>query len=149
MVHIALPVDEKIDAELQELDDKFQEIKAQMSEIRKKGKDTSIAETLALDFLPKLRMAKVTYEREDVIKIQQLLKDIQAELKEAQEGSLFKQITEKLEDAYESLRQGKPDEANSLYTDIISHYKELPKDMQRLVYSACAELRKRLESSGK
>lgn len=149
MVSIQLPVDEKIEAELQALDDRFQELKARMSEVRKKGKDTSIAEMLALDFTPKLRMARVTYEREDVKKIELLLKQIEDELQEAQEGSVFNQSTEKLEQAYEALRQGNPGEAHALYADIIAHYKELPKDMQRLIYPACAELRKRLEHPAK
>ena len=144
MVVITRKVDEKFENDLQELDEKFQELKAKISETRKKGKDTSIAEILCLDFTPKLLMAKATYDPEDKAKLKNILDEIKAELKEAEEGSQFFQATELIKEAYEHIRHEEFKEASVAYSNIMKRYKMLPQDLKRSIYFACLDLNKKI-----
>ncbi len=145
MAVITRPIDEKKEEELQLLDEEFQDIKSRMSELRKLGKDTTIAELLALDFIPKFRMAKATYEKEDINKIKRLLDDINNELKEAEEGSEFSHVLELVKEAHEFIRQGKAHDALGVYSAIVAKYKKLPADMKRAVYTAALGIPKKIE----
>ncbi len=149
MVIVKMPVDEKFEESLQTLDDEFQEIKARLSLVRKNGRDTFTAEQLCLDFAPKLKMAKATGDPKDRQVLRQLLNEIAKELDESESGSLFSQSLEIIKDAYEYIRQGNLAEATQLYNKVLSLYKEIPQEHKRIIYQACMELRKRLESAQK
>ncbi len=149
MVVVNRPDDEKVEAELQSLADEFQELKARMSDLRKNGKDTRIAELMALDFTPRLRMAKVTYESKDINKIKQLLQDITTELKEAEEGSEFDHAMELIREAYEYIREGKLMEASVAYSAIVRLYKKMPGDLKRTLYLAGLDIKAKLEKAEK
>jgi hypothetical protein len=147
MVTIEKPVDEKIEEELQTLDDEFQELKSSMSYIRKQGKDTANVEILCLDFAPRLRMARVTYEKKDIDALRGLLLEIRQELKESDEGSIFSHCIEQIKEAYEKIRSGDKAGAAQLYSQVVQMYKDLPDDMRRSLYIACLELKKRIEKN--
>lgn len=145
MVVIQRPVDDKLEDELESLDEKFQELKAKLSYLRKKGKDTTMVELLIPDFAPKLRMARATYEKEDVQKLKELIQDLKDELKEAEEGSDFDHALALVKDAYESLRNDKRKEASIAYSTVVKKYKDLPKELKKTLYIACLDIKKRLD----
>ena len=145
MVVIKRPVDEKLEDELESLDEKFQELKTKISYLRKKGKDTTIAEVFLPDFAPKLRMARATYEKEDTQKLKDMIQDLQDEIKEAEEGSDFDHALALVKDAYESLRNGKQKEASIAYSTVVKKYKDLPRDLKKTIYVACLDIKKRLD----
>jgi len=149
MVVVTRPVDESIENELQALDDEFQELKTKLSDVRKKGRDTSLAEILTIDFTPKLKMAKATYDRKDIDELRHILDDIKKEIDLADNGSDFEHIDEMIKEAYQFLREGKIKEAKILYPKITKIYKLLDKDLQRTVYSACLDLNDRIEKGKK
>jgi hypothetical protein len=146
MVVINRPVNRKIEDKLDNLRDEFAELKTQISEVRKTGKDTSMAEVLTLDFNPKLTMARVTYEKEDIKKLQKLLDDIRKELKEAKEGSIFDHANELIKDAYEKIRDKNYSAANASYNALTKIYKDLPHEQRRVVYVACLDIKKKIEA---
>lgn len=148
MVVIQRKDDEKIENLLQSLDDELQELKAKMSSLRKKGKNTEMAEMLTLDFAPKLKMARVTYESEDIEKIKNLLQEIRDELKESEEGSDFSHATDLIKEAYEYIRNDKLKEASAVYSAITKIYGTLPKDLKKTVYLACLDIKKKIDPSG-
>ena len=133
MVVVQRPVDESVENELQALDDKFQELKSELGDVRRKGRDTGLAEILTIDFAPKLKMAKATYDRKDIDELKQILDDIKKEIDLVNNGSDFEHVDEMIK------------EAMILYPKITKIYKELPKDLQRTIYRACLDLNNRIE----
>ncbi len=145
MVVINPPVDEKIENELQALDDEFQELKAKISELRKKGKDTTMVELLTLDFSPQVRMTKVTYDKEDLFKVKNILEGIKEEIRKSEQGSRFSQTMQLIKDCYDQLRHERYSEAEKSYSKITEAYRDLPKDLKRSIYVACLDLKNKLE----
>jgi len=145
MVVVQRPVDESVENELQALDDKFQELKSELGDVRRKGRDTGLAEILTIDFAPKLKMAKATYDRKDIDELKQILDDIKKEIDLVNNGSDFEHVDEMIKEAYQFLREDKVKEAMILYPKITKIYKELPKDLQRTIYRACLDLNNRIE----
>jgi len=146
MVVIQRKDDEEIENLLQSLDEELQELKAKMSSLRKKGKNTEIAELLTLDFAPKLKMARVTYESEDIENVKNLLQDIMDELRESEEGSDFNHAIDLIKEAYEYIRNDKLKEASAVYSAITKIYTNLPKDLKKTVYLACLDIKKKIVS---
>ncbi|HII17415.1 TPA: hypothetical protein HA361_05875 [Candidatus Woesearchaeota archaeon] len=149
MAVIERPTNDRIENELSELADNFAQVKARLSEIRKKGKYTGAAEILLYDFSPKLNMAKVTYEREDILRVKKLLDDLRQELDEAERGSPFEHALEMIAEAYQYTREDNIGEAAMVYQKIMGIYKSLEKDRQRIIYRACIDLHKRIEGQAK
>ncbi len=145
MVVIPMPHDEEYEQKLQQCDEEFQDLKAKMSILRKAGKETDIAELLALDFMPLVRMARTTLAQEDLARVRSLLQCVRSELKESEEGTVFQQSIQVIEQAYASLRDGDIRGARDAYTHLITLYKELPPDFKRSLYDASLELLKRIE----
>jgi 5'-deoxynucleotidase YfbR-like HD superfamily hydrolase len=148
MVVVNMPVDEKYLDRVSKLDEEFQELKTKLSILRKEGKDTFTPELLCLDFPPKLKLARSTYDDKDWEMLRKLLDDITAELETSQQGSLFSQTLEIVQQAFEDARQGRITEAKDKYNSIISMYKNIPQEHKRIIYMACLELRRRLEHDG-
>jgi hypothetical protein len=145
MVIIKVPIDEEMEDKLQALDDEFQELKAKISELRKKGKDTTIPELMILDFMPKLKMARATYDREDLAKLRIFIGNLKDEIRKSEEGTDFKKALSKIKDSYEYLRNNEVKEASDLYIEIRKLYSGLSPDLKRTLCSACFDLRERIE----
>ena len=146
MVVIERPIDDKFENELSNLNDEFAEVVAKLSDLRKRGKDTSIAELLTYDFAPNLKMAKVTYEESDKLKLKKIIKDLRDELKLVEDGSEFQHATELIKEAYEHLRNGEIEEAKIAYSKITEKYKVLDKDNRRILYQACFDIRNKIQN---
>lgn len=144
MVVVKKKEDSKIEEELSTLTDKFQDLKALMSDLRRKGKDTSFAELYLHDFSPRVKMARVTYSKDDINKVKKLLKELKSELDEADKGDDFSQMMGLIEEAYDDIRNEKHDQVRKTYSDIMKIYSGLPDDLKRLVYVPCLDIRRKI-----
>ncbi len=144
MVVVSRPANDKIDGDLQSLEEKFLELRARASELRRKGKDTMTVEIMEHDFAPKVRMAKATYEQEDIDKVRMVLDELAKELDEIDKGSPFSHAIEMIKDAYEYLRHENINEAITAYNAIQRIYTNLPEDMKRPIYKACLDINKKI-----
>ncbi|MBU0979333.1 MAG: hypothetical protein KJ709_00875 [Nanoarchaeota archaeon] len=137
------PTDEKIEDKLVEYRDALQDLKLEISEIRRDGYDTSILDLKVVEVEPQIKMARVTYEKKDIEKVQEKLDGIKKEMKTTKEGDPFKRIMDLIEQCFDDLRNDKKGDAISKWKDIQEIYRILPKDLQRTVFRACLELRRR------
>lgn len=147
MVLIQKQVDDKAEAEIQKLEDHFQELKEKISVLRRNGIDTSMPELLISEFAPRVKMARVAYEKDDIHRIKKLLTDLENETALAEKGSDFSSFMQMLYSANDLIRDNKIAKAEELYSKLSNTYKLLPKDLQRLVYAACADMRQRLDKA--
>jgi uncharacterized protein YjgD (DUF1641 family) len=148
MVVVKRKVNEKYEERLSNLKDRFQELKEEVSELRKKGFNTEIVEVLLYDFAPRIKMAKVTYDEFDIERINNLFKNIEEELEIVKNGSDFTNVLKGIEEAYEMLRTDKYSEASKKYHEIIEKYKKLPQDQKRFVYVPSMDLWKKIRKKG-
>jgi hypothetical protein len=138
------PVNEDIENKLNSYKDTFLELKQEISEIRREGKDTSIIELLVYEVEPLIKMARATYEDRDIVKVGAKLDEIRNEMTVAKEGEPFVKMQALIQKAFAFLRDDKRDEAAKLWAEIQGIYTTLPKDLQKTVYKACLELHKRV-----
>jgi predicted nuclease with TOPRIM domain len=80
---------EAMEDKLSELNDKFTELRNRMSELRKHGKDTEIAEIKFLDVIPLFKMARATYEKDEIEAIELLYDGLKAEIDLSERGTDF------------------------------------------------------------
>lgn len=137
-------MDEEKEKEIDKLKDEFIEAQGAVSELRKKGKDTSIAELQLLDIPAKMKIANITQDDKDILNIRYAIKQAKQEISEIESGSDFDRIHILILEAFEHLRKDEKEKARDCYKEIMSLYKQLTKDLKETVYSACAELNKRL-----
>ncbi|HIH38743.1 hypothetical protein J4460_05625 [Candidatus Woesearchaeota archaeon] len=140
---------QEIEDELGGLQDEFTDLMQQVSEVRKKGKDTRIAEMKALEFAPTLKMAKVTYDKDDIERVKRVIKRVKDELEEVREGSDMDNTYALIQEAYEHLRNGDVAHALTAYTNITRLYPRLTPDQKRMVYSACIDIQEKIAHHGK
>jgi Rieske Fe-S protein len=144
MVLIKPPNDEKKEAQIDKLKDDFIEMQQKVSELRKSGKYTKIAELIVLDIPSKIKMAQITQEDKDISAIQRSIKDIREEVNLISRKSEFDLIHSTIKEAFENLRKDEKKKAIEKYNEIMKIYPLLTKSLKKTVYSACIELKKRL-----
>jgi len=149
MVVIQREINDTIENEIEKLNETFLDLKNRASEVRKQGKDTFMLDITMIDFLPKLKMAKNTYDKKDLLVAKKIIENIKKELEIIEKGSNFDHIKELISDAFEKIRHEKFKEAKLIYRAIIKIYKILSKDEQKVFYKACFEIKSRLEKSKK
>ncbi|MBU1199564.1 MAG: hypothetical protein KKF46_02865 [Nanoarchaeota archaeon] len=95
--------DEKTEDEynyrIAELKEKLSEVKHQISEARKSGKDPLIADLVLRNVNAKIQMAEVTHDKNDFEAVENVLNKAELELKEAlkqEEVNIKKEIEERL-----------------------------------------------------
>jgi len=138
-------IDEEKEKKIDELKDKFIEYQGIVSELRKKGKDTSIAELQLLDIPAKMKIANITQDEKDIENIRSAIKQLKQEISEIESGSDFDRIHILILETFEHLRKDEKEKAKEKYREIMRIYRELTKELKQTVYSACAELNKRLQ----
>ena len=144
MVVLELPKDEKTDELLESLMDHFNELKEEASEIRKEGYDTTMADVLMIDVVPRVKYAKVTYEEKDVNIVKKLLAQIRHELDVIKSGTEFDDALKKIQDAYDNIRHDKCADAKDIYMQLREIYPKLPEDQRRIVYKASLDIHNRI-----
>jgi hypothetical protein len=138
--------DEKKLAELDRLKDGFVEVQQTVSELRKLGKSTSIADVMLLEIPAKLTIAKLTYLEEDIKAVENLIARVRKEISDITSGSEFDMISALIAEAFDHLRKGEKGLAIDNYKQIVGLYRLLTHGLKKTVYFACMELGKRLEN---
>ena len=99
MVHLEIQKDDKIEELLDSLAEHLAELKEEASGIRKQGVDTTMADLRIIDALPKIKLARATYEQKDIDAIKNVLAQIKHEIDEAKTGTEFDYALENIQNA--------------------------------------------------
>ncbi len=137
-------MDPEKEKQIDKLKDDLIELQTTVSEMRKKGRETSIPELLLLEIPARIKNAEITGEQKDIDKIKKGIDSIKEEIEEIEKGSDFDHIYDLIRSAFENIRQDKIKKAKEEYNQMINIYRMLPKDLKKTVISACEELRRRL-----
>ncbi len=148
MTIIPFPVNEVLEKELSLYQDRFSDLKAEASDIRKTGRDTFMFDTKMLDFPSVLKIARATYDAVDVAKVKHLLEDLKHELSLAKDGEPFEHVLLLISQITMALGQDEFAKARALYVTLTDIYKILPKEEKQLVVDACASLREKVLAGG-
>ncbi len=138
--------DDKKEAELDKLKDEYLEVQQSVSDLRKSGKDTSIADIMLLEIPAKIRLARSMYEQEDIESVKRTIEKIRKEITDIVNGSEFDHINELLKEAFDHVRKDEKRQAIEKYEEIMKLYRLLTSDLKKTVFSACIELRKRISN---
>jgi len=141
---IKRPENEKIESALVGFHEKFIELRGEVSELRRMGKETGILDLRLMEVEPLIKMAKATYEDKDVGKVGQAVQRIVDEINLVKTGDPFQQIQALITDTYQLLRQGNKALAAKNWPRIQELYSVIPKDLQKTVYRACFDLREKV-----
>ena len=137
-------VDEKFEENIVKMKEEFEDLKQEMSDIRKAGKNTKIAEVYLLNIMPKLKMALVTYDKFDVKKAREWLDGFRAEIEYAKKGDPFEKDLQKIHEAYEHIFKKEKKEAVKLYNALKKSYNNYPNELKRLIYNSCLDIHRML-----
>jgi len=74
-------IDEEKEKKLDILKDDYVETQTAVSELRKSGKDTTMAELLLLDMPAKIEMARKSYEQHDIDRARKVIDEIKYDIK--------------------------------------------------------------------
>ncbi|MBW2972565.1 hypothetical protein KY359_06015 [Candidatus Woesearchaeota archaeon] len=149
MVIIEMPKDEKTEAILDSMVEHLKELKDETSQIRRLGSDTSMVELMMIDLLPKVRLARTTYDQRDIDEVKRSLAQIRHEIDLVKEGTEFDAALKKIQDAYDDIRSGNIKDAVALYQDLRNVYAKLPEDQRRIVFKASLDIHRRIvENTG-
>jgi hypothetical protein len=146
MVVITVPKDEKSDELLNSLVEHLQELKEEASEVRKQGTDLSIVDLLFMDFMPKVKLARATYEEKDIDAVKKALAQIRHEIDLAKTGNEFDAALQKIENAYEHIRNGRFAEAREIYVELTRVYKKMDGEMRQVLYKAALDIHSKLKA---
>jgi len=144
-VIVKQPLNEEAEKEIDKLKDDFIELQQNVTELRKKGQETEIADVMLLDMPAKIKMAKMTQDSRDIKIARKYLDSIKEELNEIEHGSEFDRVTTLIEEAFDLARKGDKKMAKERYREIMALYRILPKDLKKTAFDGCIELRKRLD----
>ncbi|MBI5881474.1 hypothetical protein HZB90_05060 [archaeon] len=144
MVHIKIPKDEKIEELLDSMAEHLTEMKEEASQLRKQGLDTTMVDVIMIDVMPKIKFARTTYETKDVDEVKRLLAQIRHEIDIVKTGTDFDDALQKIEMAYDKIREGDNKTASELYDKLRQLYKTLPEEQRRIVYAVSLDIHKKL-----
>jgi hypothetical protein len=137
--------DPEKEKQIDKLKDEFLEVQGIVSEMRKKGLDTRVVELILIDLPPKIKIAQITQDDNDIKIVKKTILDLRNDIDEINKGSDFEHLHSLLEEAFECARLGDKEKAAKKYGDLIALYKLLPKDLKNTVYSACIKLNEKLK----
>jgi hypothetical protein len=86
-------------AKISNLSEKLKELKANISDARREGKDPLIADLMLRNVNAKIKMAEVTHDKRDFDEVEKILKRAESELEEAlkeEEPDVRKEVNKKL-----------------------------------------------------
>ena len=146
---------EGIDLTIENLKEQLNEIKQRISQCRKKGLDTKIAELKMMLIPSKINMVEITRDYKEVQKINNMLNDAKAELENIEKESLnsgnetsednrLKDIYILIEKIEELLNENKIKEAKDNYLKCINFYKNLPESSKKEIFERLSDLRVRI-----
>ena len=147
MVIMQLPKNEKKEEMLDSFLEHLNELKAEVSEIRKAGYDTTMVDLMMIDVPSYVKLARVTYEPGDFDRIKKGLAEIRHELDLVKTGTEFEDALEKLHLTFDLYREGKIKEARQKYKELTTVYKSLPEDLRKTLFKASFEIHKKLDEA--
>lgn len=145
MVHLKIPVDEKVEELLESLQDHMAEMKEEITELRRGGQDTSIIDILIMDVIPKIKFARATGDERDIASVKKLLGRIRYEIDQVKDGTEFDEVLNKIESACEKIRQEKYHDALKDYARIQELYGKLDPELKRVIYLISIKIHKDIE----
>jgi len=146
---IEMPIDEELDKDLQSYEERFNDIKMQLSDLRKAGKDTFFADTKMLNFVSLVKLARVTYDPSDVAKVKRLIDDVVHEIEIAKHGEPIAQALLLISQANEKISKDDISGAKADYNVLSSVYRTLPPEEKNLIVEACGVIREKLVQHAK
>ncbi|MFC1741733.1 hypothetical protein ACFL3V_04320 [Nanoarchaeota archaeon] len=144
MVVIEIPKDEKKEELLDSLVEHLEEIKEEAAEARRQGMDTAMADLLVHDFMPKVKLARVTYDKRDIAALKKQLSQIRHELDISKQGTEFDSALMRIQTAYDKIREEDYGEARKIYNGLRNVYVGLSGEMRRTIYKASLDLHRKL-----
>ncbi|MBI2646844.1 hypothetical protein HYW99_00015 [Candidatus Woesearchaeota archaeon] len=146
---------EGIDLTIENLKIQLNEIKQKISQCRKKGLDTKIAELKMMLIPSKIKMAEITRDYKEVQKINNMLNDAKAELEniekenlnsenETSEGKQLEEMHILIVKIEELLNENKIKEAKDNYLKCINFYKKFPENSKKELFERLNDLRVRI-----
>lgn len=137
--------------------DEFRRI---LKELRQKSIDTSLVDIKFISLAPKIKIAQITDNLRDVVKVQELVKSIEADIMELQQEEkaqsaaqdslqaadpveLFTSLMAEIE---KEIAQSRRDNAMAKYRELIAVYKTLPEDAKKSYYQRSIDLYKSIGS---
>ena len=137
---IKRPENEHVESALNGFHDTLLELRQEVSELRRSGKQTDILDLRLMEVEPLIKMARATYEDRDVDKVAQALQRIVDEMLIVKQGDPFQRIQALIAETYQLLREGNQALAAKNWEEMQALYSQLPKDLQKTVYRACMDI---------
>jgi hypothetical protein len=144
MVRIEIPKDEKTEELLNSLMEHLAELKEEASAVRKQGMDTTAVDLILIDIPSKVKFARTTYEQRDVNAVKRSLGQVRHELDQIKTGTEFDDSLQKIQTAYDKIREGDVKTATEVYSGLRGIYKNLPEDERRIVFAAALDIHRRI-----
>lgn len=154
----------------EQLKKELEDIKFELSSLRKKGIDTKIADLKIMNIPSKINMIKITKSSRDIGNVKRLMisawQEITVIKKEAgleteplsekineirnpnknipDQAPEFKLANQLIQEANNFINSKKYNEAHELYTKINEVYRKLPKESKAQIYKSCMDIHKSL-----
>src|SRR3989344_4134376 len=143
---------DSIDMAMDSIRSELADIKAKISQCRKKGFDTKIAVMMMMEIPARIKLIEATRELKEVSKINKLVMDAKAEIAEAEkkgeEQKKIKEIdkiVEKISDladaSTEELKYRNINKAKEGYTSALGLYSSLPEERKKEVREQLEKIR--------
>lgn len=147
-------MNEDKDPRIEKLESTFDDLKSDLSMLRKKGKDVLIAE-LRLGFLPgKIKLAQATLDDKDFENAKKIINEVNKEFdelglrdlkKEENPGQNLDFIKHKCEQALNAIEKQNKEMAREIYSQIQKAFNNLDDDEKKEVFDKCVEVAKKLK----
>jgi ribosome-interacting GTPase 1 len=144
MARIEIPKDEKTEELIDSLMEHLAEMKDEASSLRKQGMDTAMADIIIMDIPSKAKMARTTYEKNDIDSVKRSLAQVRHELDMIKTGTQFDDSLQRIQTAYDKIREGDIKTATEIYAGLRDAYKSLPEDERRIVFAAALDIHRRI-----
>lgn len=148
---LLINVPKNIDSEekLKLYKENYLKLKEILSELESQGHDVSYLKTNILDFEPLTKMARLKYDKAIIGKIEKLLLDSFEELKEVVDGNDFENALRLISSCYSDINKKNYKKVVKSYKELNFHYKNLPKEFQKLIYKACLDINEKINENKK
>jgi hypothetical protein len=98
-----------------------------------------------LEFEPLVKLVRIKYEKEVINRIERLLVESFDELQELCEGNDFDKTLKLINFCYNELNKKNYKKAIKLYEELNLYYKNLSKELQKLIYKACLDINEKIK----
>src|SRR3989338_6756051 len=139
-----------VDLAIENLKMELNNVKLKLSECRKNGLDTKIAELKIMNIAPKINFAEVTKSYKDIEKINNMLNDAKMEIESMAPDSSnaanispnnLKEIGDLINKINKALSNNRLQEAKNYYLESVILYKKLKNEDKKEVFKKLANLK--------